>query len=237
PSAAKLKQNITALTNAMQLIVKLKPKIYEYRQDGDYELMNLPKGTRYGLIAEEVEQVLPNLVKTTTFDVDMATHHKTKGKPVEGRAQQQAQSIDFKAVNYTELIPIVIKGLQELEAKTNEVENLKAAVDDLRERLSKLESLQSNSNTVTSIYSHFLEQNTPNPVRGTTAIRYRVGEQSTSARLEVTNVRGEVVKTQKLNKGIGQLNLNTTALAAGTYNYTLYVDGSPVDSKRLIIAH
>lgn len=46
----------------MSIINKLKPKNYEFRNDGKYAAMNLPKGNHYGLIAQELEEVLPNLV-------------------------------------------------------------------------------------------------------------------------------------------------------------------------------
>jgi hypothetical protein len=82
-----------------------------------------------------------------------------------------------------------------------------------------------------------LEQNTPNPVRGSTSIRYHVPETSTSARLTFTNAKGQVVKTVSINnRGTGQLSLNTHVLAAGTYHYTLYVDGKQMGSKQLVIA-
>jgi hypothetical protein len=45
------------------------------------------------------------------------------------------------------------------------------------------------------------------------------------------------MKTISLNsRGIGSLNFNTSNLASGNYNYTLYVDGKQADTKRLIIA-
>jgi len=46
-----------------------------------------------------------------------------------------------------------------------------------------------------------------------------------------------VIRTININdKGAGQVIVNTAALATGTYNYTLYVDGKQVDTKRLVIA-
>ena len=39
--------------------------------------MNLPQGTHYGLIAQEVEKILPNLVKDTKFETANA---KAPGK-------------------------------------------------------------------------------------------------------------------------------------------------------------
>ena len=66
-SDERAKQNIADLTGAMKIINQLHPKRYQYRQDGEYGQMNLPRGDHHGLIAQEVEQVLPGLVKETVF--------------------------------------------------------------------------------------------------------------------------------------------------------------------------
>jgi hypothetical protein len=227
PSARQLKHNIAELNGAMALISKLQPKEYEYKQEGSYGLMNLPKGKRYGLIAEEVEEVLPTLIKATEFD----RHFAQGGDSETNTGEQASEKIDFKAVNYTELIPIMIKGMQE-----QQVEN-----ETLKDRVAKLEelilALKNGSTSPVTITSAYLNQNTPNPVSGSTTIRYHIPEQSTSARLTLTNAKGQVIKTINLNnRGAGQLSLATSSMAAGTYHYTLYVDGRQADTKRFVVA-
>ncbi len=64
-SDEKLKQNIRDFNSAMSIINALHPKLYQFKKDGNYALMHLPQGDHYGLIAQEVEKVLPNLVKQT----------------------------------------------------------------------------------------------------------------------------------------------------------------------------
>jgi hypothetical protein len=227
PSARNLKQNITELSSAMALVSKLQPKEYEYKQEGTYGMMNLPKGKRYGLIAEELEEVLPGLVKATTFEKRMSERIDAAGN----RQVMATEDIEFKAVNYTELIPIIVKGMQEQQAEN---QALKDRVAKLEELILELKNGRAGSVNVTSSY---LEQNTPNPVSGITTIRYQVPETATSAKLTLTNAKGQLIKTIGLgNRGAGQLNLNTSSLAAGTYNYTLYVDGKQADAKRLVIA-
>jgi len=50
------------------------------------------------------------------------------------------------------------------------------------------------------------------------------------------NMNGETVKTIAVNgAGYGQLNLQTGQLAAGTYTYSLFVDGKLVESKRMVL--
>jgi hypothetical protein len=206
--------------------------------------MNLPEGKHYGLIAQEVEAVLPELVKETSFETRISRPSSTPqaGSPVSPNAQQPSETIVFKALNYTELVPIVIKGVQELDTRTQqENKALREENKAIREELAALrqivQELKNSRTEVVSLSSAYLAQNSPNPVRSTTTIRYSIPEHSTSARLTLTNTKGQVVKTIGLsNRGIGQVNLNTSSLSSGTYNYTLYVDGRQVDTKRLIVA-
>jgi hypothetical protein len=132
-SDEKLKQNINDFSGGMEIINQLHPKNYGYRLDGDYKLMNFPIGEHYGLIAQDVEKVLPNLVKDTKFETKNAMTHAT---PAEIK---NAATINFKALNYTELIAIIIKGMQELDASKNnelaEIANLKAELDQIKKSL------------------------------------------------------------------------------------------------------
>jgi hypothetical protein len=83
----------------MAILDRLPPKEYEYKQDGAYKLMNLPHGQRYGLIAQDVEEVLPSLVKATTFDTRYAKHETPQsGKaPAGNPVAKLSEKIEFKA--------------------------------------------------------------------------------------------------------------------------------------------
>lgn len=231
-SDRRLKQNITDFRSAINIIDKLQPKLYEYRQDGAYKLMHLPEGKHYGLIAQDVAQILPNLVKETTFDTRMAQAPLKEGQ----RNTQPSEVVDFKAVNYTELIPILVKAMQEQQTQ---IEDQRKQNETLQTRIEKLESLLSShkTNTSTNLPIGYLEQNIPNPAKGGTIIRYHVPAESALANLTLTNANGQILREIRLQgKGIGQVNLNTTALPSGVYNYSLWIDGKETASKQLVIA-
>ena len=63
PSGLNLKHNINDFDKAMNVLAQLHPKFYEYNSESNFKAMNLPEGQHYGLIAEDVEKVLPALVK------------------------------------------------------------------------------------------------------------------------------------------------------------------------------
>ena len=246
-SDRQLKQNITEVQNAMDIINKLQPKYYEFRQDGNYRLMNLPQGKHYGLIAQDVEQVLPYLVANTEFDnvsiipteETLPTANNVKPANTQEVSNQQGGIIHFKELNYTELIPIMIKAMQELNKRTDEIDLLKKDNEDLRKEVEDLKSLVLKTGVVSNGYnlaSSSLEQNTPNPFNNTTIIRYHLPHSFGSAKVVITDMSGKTIKTLSLNsRGNGEVTLNSGTLAAGSYNYTLWLDDKKVDSKKMVI--
>jgi len=215
PSARKLKQNITELSSALDLIAKLHPKEYEYKHDGTYKLMNLPEGKRYGLIAEKVEEVLPGLVKATEF---IQKHHT-------GEAIAISEKVEFKALNYTELIPIIVKGMQE---QAELIKQQQLQIDDLKAQVSRITG---GGSTLTGMGS--LGQNTPNPVRTSTRIAYSVPSGVNHAQLLLTDNGGKTIKAVSLSPGSNAINLNTMGLSSGIYNYSLMIDGTIVETKKM----
>ena len=76
----------------------------------------------------------------------------------------------------------------------------------------------------------------PNPVRNNTLIRYQIPETISNAYLTLTDAKGQMIRTLTIaNRGAAQLNLDTSMLAAGSYNYSLYVDGKQAGTKQLIV--
>jgi hypothetical protein len=104
PSDARLKSNIGASAGLSELLA-LHPIAFDWRAES---LAN--DGVRHqGLLAQEVQAVLPELVRI----VD------SPGSVVEEQL----------AVNYTELIPVLVRAIQEQQAQ---IEVLRAALESLR---------------------------------------------------------------------------------------------------------
>ena len=232
PSDQKLKKNIVDFVDAVSIIKKLKPKSYEYLTEGKMAEMNLPTGTHYGLVAQDLEKVLPNLVKVT----EQNPRHDSISKAGGTGSSASAKEETFKAVNYTELIPILVKGMQEQDEKLQKMEALEEKVQTLQAAVDKLTAMLSN-NTTGFLSSTSLDVPVPNPAKGNTNIRYSIPVGTASARLTVVNMLGQVMKEVKLTGGAGQVNLNVSGLAAGTYPCTLWVNGQQAISKQLVVAH
>ena len=127
-SDARIKTDVQDLSGALPLLRKLQPKSYAFRQDGLAADLNLSSELQYGLIAQEVEAVIPGLVQEHMIVTDEA------GKDVQ-----------LYGINYQALIPLLLKGMQEqqdlIEQQQAELDALRQkakSVDDLYEKLEKL---------------------------------------------------------------------------------------------------
>lgn len=102
-SDRRLKTEIRAQSNSLSKILQLRPSQYKYREDTPY---SLPEGIHHGFIAQEMEEVLPELVSDVTMPVN--TDPDKMGS---------SETVQYKAINYIELIPMLTSALQELNAK------------------------------------------------------------------------------------------------------------------------
>jgi hypothetical protein len=126
PSDRKLKNDIKSFNNALTVIEKLKPAVYTYKTD-EYNYMSLPTGIHYGLIADEVGEILPGLIRKANHPAQYENNDKKNGKKIN-------DDVEFNAINYTELIPILIAGMKE-QQKT--IETLQSRIDFLEKASTK----------------------------------------------------------------------------------------------------
>jgi hypothetical protein len=107
-SDARLKRNIAPITGSLEKLARVQPVTYEWRQN-EFPERHFGAGRMPGLIAQEVERVLPELV--TTDD---------KG---------------YKAVRYGE--PLEMEMLQAIRELRSENESLKERVAQMEMRLNR----------------------------------------------------------------------------------------------------
>ncbi len=230
-SDQKLKRNIQDFSRAMDIINQLHPKQYDFRHDGNYKLMNLPQGNHYGLIAQDVEKVLPNLVKDTKFDAGKAIPFKPSDSKNETEQKpKNSEIIDFKALNYTELIPIMIKGMQEQEQT---ISQLQQQVSELKQIV---QLLQEKRSSTTSAINAYLNQNTPNPFSADTKIQCTIPASVKSAMIIVSTADGKQLQSYPITtKGTAQVTIHGSTLNSGQYLYSLVADGKLIDTKTMIL--
>ena len=103
-SDVRLKKDIIQLTNALEKIIQLRGVSYQWK---DPKSQNYTNGTHLGLIAQEVNEIYPQLV-----DQD---------------------SEGYLSVQYSHLVPVLIEAIKELNSiileKDSQINDLKSSVD------------------------------------------------------------------------------------------------------------
>ncbi|MDR1678942.1 MAG: tail fiber domain-containing protein [Prevotellaceae bacterium] len=165
------------------------------------------KRQRIGLIAQEVEEVVPEVVRTTP-----------KGS---------------KTIAYSELVGLLIEAMKEQQVQ---IEKQQEQIKQLA-KLSGLKTIDETvftKNNITDL--PFLLQNTPNPFNQSTEIGYYIPETVKAANLYIYDINGGQQKQITITeRGKGASTIQAAMLPAGIYFYTLICDGSPVDSKQMIL--
>ncbi|MFL5788419.1 MAG: hypothetical protein ACJ748_10225, partial [Flavisolibacter sp.] len=167
-----------------------------------------------GFVAQEVEKAAQKL----GYDFSGVDAPKTKD--------------GFYGLRYGDFVVPLVKAVQELSKKNEELQNKN---DELEKRLTKLESIILDKKDINTIASLNLQQNTPNPAGNSTRIQYSIPSATNRAQLVLSNNLGQVIKTVPLNAS-GVINLDTSLLSSGVYNYSLIVDGKIIDTKKLVKA-
>ncbi len=106
-SDRQFKENIETIDSALDKILSIKGVSFEWRRS-EYKEKGFPDGRHFGVIAQDIEEVLPEIVKEGP-DGD-------------------------KAVSYTELVPILTEAIKQQQ---EQIENLQYEVRTLKEIMRK----------------------------------------------------------------------------------------------------
>jgi hypothetical protein len=239
-SDRNLKKNIQELGDANSIISKLKPKSYEFKNEGNLAFLNLPEGKHYGLLAQDLEEVLPGLVREVVHNssgqvvaVEAAKDLEDGKAPAAIMQKEAKEGITIKAVNYIELIPLLIKGMQEQQAQIQEQQK---QINDLKTQLQTITKKSEPGFSNTSAGRGYLKQNVPNPVKNNTVISYFLPGNTDKAQIRLTDSKGSALKYYTVSNGEGQININSSDLPSGTYYYTLYINDKKMDTKQMVVA-
>jgi hypothetical protein len=121
-SDRRLKSDIEPMQGGLDVVMKMKPVSFSFNKQ-QYPEMGLKTGLQYGFIAQDVEEVIPTLVKEKTLSIN-SNRLKTTGMNSEKKSEV------FKVVDYTGMIPFLTKAIQEQQV---EIESLEARIKALEE--------------------------------------------------------------------------------------------------------
>lgn len=260
-SDSTIKTNIQDATNVTDLLTQLDVKTFDFNYSS-FPSLNLDHNNHYGVIAQDVESVLPNLIGSATIPAVIDSNNNVI-----------TPSVTIKTVKYQEFIPMLIAGFNEqqdtIEAldsalvaerernnqQDSTLANLQQQLNDLAALITNccgqggsLQTPNNNTNNNNSTYNVVhstdvklsdtycvLGENSPNPFKDHTVIKYTLSETIQSAQIVFYNTLGQVIKVLEIeDRGEGRLNVYAEDLRSGMYTYSLIVDGNICESKKMI---
>lgn len=133
-----------------------------------------------------------------------------------------------KVINYVEMIPLLVQSINELNEKIEVLEGQASGRKPAATRGTT--GIDNSSAAVNRLY-----QNTPNPFKETTTIRFTLTDDAKDAYICIFDILGKMLMKQSVSVNESSMNVNGSELGAGIYLYSLIVDGQEIDTKRMIL--
>lgn len=228
------KTNIEDLNYGLNEIMKLHPVTFSW-------ISRPEAGTKIGLIAQELQQVLPEVVRDYDWQQDENSTVRVNVPSVR------------LGVMYDDIIPVLVKAMQELSEKNDQLamtnDQLISQNKKLEERVSALELQSAIENPKSEMTDGFaklqtsdfkpqtiLGQNIPNPFDNSTLIPFLIPKDCNSAYIMITeSATSRVVVVIPITCNETHLQIDAGKLSGGTYSYSLYVDGILIQTKQMAI--
>jgi hypothetical protein len=230
-SDLRVKENIADFEGGLDKITSLRPVTYDLKlsyfdsipDEARQDVYETNKNS-IGFIAQEVQQVIPDLVKIIP-------------------------GTDYSGVNTIDLIPVLVKATQEqqeqLELLKKVISEQEADIILLKDYLglndqepSKKNAIDSSSEPDAAIESNvpLLFQNIPNPFNEETKIQAFLPVNLNDARIVITDLNGSTIHSTIItDRGNISITIPGSQLTQGVYIYSLIIDGRTVDSKRMLL--
>ena len=258
-SDARYKQNIQPIGDAMGLISQLQGTTYTMNLEAFPE-MHFKEGTQYGLIAQEVQAVIPELVQANEDGYLAVNYTAMVPLLVEGLKEQQEvvatqkEALDAANITIEEQNQAILAQNEDLEAAklaneelNNQVQEQQAVLEQqdqlIRQIMEDLEAIKNgtapaaNGTSAAAGETSQLFQNRPNPFRESTEIHFYLPTDVEQATLVVYSLDGkELMSFNNLDRGYGNVLVEAGQLMPGNYVYRLIADNEVVDSKTLVLS-
>jgi len=245
-SDSSMKKNIIKMqkSTSLSIIKKLNGFNYDFKNDSNIlasktRKSKIYKGQHFGLIAQEVENILPELVGTNRDG--------------------------SKAINYIELIPFIIESIKEQQVgvdslktviieQSNIITSYKKQINSLEDEISTLQQTintcckSSGSKTKSNVENDNIDiltsqtstavlyQNSPNPFKQSTTIKLELPQTIVSALVCIYDLNGRQLKCFTVTgRGNTSVQITASELSAGMYHYALIADGNLIDTKTMVL--
>ncbi|QHT70868.1 tail fiber domain-containing protein [Rhodocytophaga rosea] len=210
-SDKRLKHHIKDFTEGLATLEKIRPVTFHYNGKA-----GLPTEKEYvGVIAQEMQQIAPYMVGEFSYQDSTGAEEKY---------------LDYDATALTYILVNATKEQQQ------QIQSLQQQNQDLKQEVAALKELIVKHIPQAGKEKARLGQNIPNPYMQSTSIPYQLPLTAKSASIKVYSSSGQELKSFDLTGSTqGIITLTGGLFAAGTYVYTLFVDGISLESKKLVL--
>lgn len=228
---------LTAGTIVQSSDIRLKTDIMPLNK---YSGCALDKLEQMNVISYSYKNAFPSLSlpDTVSEKILMATAQIKAGKKHIGLIAQELQKLypelveesqdGHLAINYLEMVPILIQAIQELKQELDEMKGVSKA----QTRFASYDT--ENFSSVGK--SNVLYQNKPNPFKGQTTIRFSLADNVQNAYICIYDMTGKQLRKLPVSSADEQVVINSYELGEGLFLYSLIVNGSEIDTKRMVIS-
>lgn len=219
-SDRRLKRDIHSMDYGLKELMQLRPVMYHFKDDMAEEKEKI------GLIAQELEEIIPEAVKT--HEVDLGED-----------GQMVRTEAELWGIDYGKLSVVLIKSMQDQQAmiveQQEELRKQRRLIRRMRAQLVELLGDDDNDDDDDNRRARLL-QNDPNPFSGETKIKFFLPEGTRNAKLMVYDMQGNPVDQFDISaRGNASFSIKRGKLKNGIYLYALVADGKEVGVKRMII--
>lgn len=208
-SDRRYKKNFKTIDNLSERLFSLTPYQYNYKKD-EFKSKNFDDNLHFGLVAQEVKEVFPNIVTV----IDSEGH---------------------MGINYVELIPILIQSAKEQRAKIKELEDKIAKLEAKENNHADDNEDDLKSDSPNQYENSSLDQNSPNPFNKETTISYNITGKFKNAFIGIYDLNGSQIKQISIYESRAQVDIPANMLRPGTYIYSLIVEGQLIKSKKMVV--
>ncbi|MCB0408842.1 MAG: tail fiber domain-containing protein [Flavobacteriales bacterium] len=128
------KTDVENIKDAVSILKKLKPHTYKMNTTG-FPQFNFSDKKQFGFIAQEIGEVLPDLV-----------HDSYMPSELDSLGNEISPAVSYKSLNYNALIPITVQAVNEITDKIDKStlsdQNVKTNVQDLSNSLDKIKQMR-----------------------------------------------------------------------------------------------
>jgi len=227
-SDKRLKTDAAAFDYGLKEVLTLSPIYYKYNGKAGTNA----EQTHVGIYAQDLKKTAPKLVGEFTHQETEIIEEDEEGLEF---TEKKSEPETYLKINDSAIKYMLINAVKEQQT----------IIEELQQEVAELRDIVENGSPRTGSSRQSLElegreaslkQNTPNPFSSRTLVEYYLPADTQKAEVKIYDSNGKLMYNESIRgTGEGNVQVDAGTIPAGTYNYSLVVDGKVIDTKQMVI--